>query len=191
MIRTNHELHVRSLGGLALSQRGVAVTAPWPDKITKELFCSLLSPLDICITFDRLSRSLLGAPLTARTSERLEMAIDSLIRFTSEEMGVSDPLLVTPDAVGFKGDSICIDAHQFFETALKGLSNLSKGEKGAALQHVCKAMDLYEGDFLPGMNSRIIVDTREELAGLHKVFSQLLRPARPVVKRSCHISAAC
>ena len=191
MIRTNHELHVRTLGGLALSKRGVAVTAPWPDTITKELFFSLLSPLDVGITFDRLSRSLLGAALTARTRERLEMALDSLIRFSREEMGVCAPLVVTPDAVGFKEDFICIDAHQFFEAALNGLSNLSKGEKTSAFHYVCNAMNLYEGEFLPGMNSRIITNTREELAGLHMMFSQLLRPAQPIVKRRCNAIAAC
>jgi len=169
MKQNNHVFHVHSLGRFSLSIGGEPVSSPWPNELTKELFCSLLSPLDECITFDRLSRSLFGKPLTESTRVRLDEVIEGLIRFTDAELGIN-PYRCSKDAIGLNRSDVYVDAHLFQELALEGLRKVSIGDSASAMRNIHVALSLYTGDFLPGMNRKIIADTREDLASLKRML---------------------
>ena len=63
---------ILTLGSFSISVDGKPAAAAWPDETVKMLFCSLLSPLKLCFTWDRISRSMWGVPLTPAGRHRLE-----------------------------------------------------------------------------------------------------------------------
>lgn len=170
---SEHALHVHSLGSFSVSIAGEKLSSPWPDELTRGLFCSLLSPLDECITFDRLSRSLLGAAVEGSAKTSLEEVIENLVVFFKTEMG-ADPFRYTEDAIGFNRNAVRVDAHHFQKLALEGLREMSIGNTHAARLNISSALALYEGDFLPGMRQKIIDDTRGELDSLKQMITRLI-----------------
>jgi hypothetical protein len=65
-------LEIRTLGSFSIFVNGRPVATDWPDETLKVLFCSLLSPLDISFSWDRICRSMWGIRATKTSICRLE-----------------------------------------------------------------------------------------------------------------------
>jgi len=161
-------LKIQTLGHFEISLSGKAMATEWPDETTKLLFCSLLSPLDLHFSWDRICRALLGVPAT-RTSRRLleESFIRPLNAFLNSELGFT--LLVSgPENIRLDQQYIRVDAHEFYSIALEGLRLVSRGDPAAAQAKFSAAAALYTGLYLPDMTGKIITNTRNELDALYR-----------------------
>jgi len=164
----NSTLEIRTLGHFGISLGGKAVATEWPDEATKLLFCSLLSPLDLYFTWDRICRSMLGVSAT-RTSKRLleESFIGPLNAFLIRELGFT-PLISGPEYLRLDQQRIHVDAGEFHRTAVEGLRLMALGNHVAARDKLDMAASLYVGIYLPGMTNKIINNTRNELDSLYR-----------------------
>jgi len=162
------QLEIYTLGRFSIVRDGKTVAIEWPSEIIKVLFCSLLSPLDLCFTYDRISRALLGEPVT-RTCQRrlLEELVRPLGVFLQKELGFN-PGITGPESIRIDQRSVNSDAFLFNHAATEGLVLMSLENHTLAREKLNKADSLYRGCYLPGMTGKIIENTRKELESLHR-----------------------
>lgn len=165
-------LEIQTLGHFSISVNGKAVATDWPDETIKALFCSLLSPLDLYFTWDRICRTMLGVPETRTSRRQLEEDfIQPLKRFLIRELGFN-PLIAGREDIRINQQQIHLDAGEFHSTALEGLRLLSLGNCAAAVEKLARAESLYVGSYLPGMTGKIIANTRNELDALYQTVTK-------------------
>jgi hypothetical protein len=162
------KLEILTLGRFSISINGNPVAADWPDETIKIFFCSLISPLDLYFTWDRICRSMLGVPET-RTSRRQleEVLIRPLNSFLIRELGFT-PLIAGLESIRINQQRIYVDALEFHTSVVEGLRLLSLGNRTAALEKLARAKSLYAGSYLPGIPGKIINNTRNELESLYR-----------------------
>src|SRR5664279_364297 len=81
-------LNILTFGSFSISVDGKPDVTEWPNETLKVLFCSLLSPLDLYFTWDRICRSMLGVPDTLASRRQLEeLSIRPLNHFLIKELG--------------------------------------------------------------------------------------------------------
>jgi hypothetical protein len=161
-------LKILTLGRFTVSYNGKPVVSDWPDETIKVFFCSLISPLDLYFTWDRICRSMLGVPETRDSRRQLEqLLIRPLNSFLIRELGFT-PLVVGLDSIKMNPKSISVDAQEFHSAAVEGLRLLSIGDHAMALKKLDRARSLYAGSYLPGINGKIIANTRNELEALYQ-----------------------
>lgn len=164
----NTALEIQTLGRFRISMNGKIVATDWPDETLKVLFCSLLSPLDLFFTWDRICRSLWDIPETRTSRRRLdELFIRPLNEYLIKECGFT-PLVIGTEGIRIDNKSIHVDAMAFYSTVLEGLRLLSVANQVAALEKFEKASVLYTGSYLPGMHGKIIINTRNDLEALYR-----------------------
>lgn len=163
------KLEILTLGRFSISViSGKPVAADWPDETVKNLFCSLLSPLDLYFTWDRICRSLWNVPVTRISKRRLEeVVIRPLNGFLLKELGFT-PVISGSEGLRIDLQGIHLDAHEFHSAVIKGLELLTLGNHAAALEKFNRAALLYVGSYLPGMPGKIIENTRIELESLYR-----------------------
>ena len=161
-------LEILTLGRFSISVDGKPVATDWPDETIKVFFCSLLSPLDLSFTWDRICRSMWGEPATRTSRRRLEeIFIRPLNSFLLKELGFN-PLIAGPEGIRIKQQGIYVDALEFYSTVVEGLRLLSLGNHAAALEKFSRANSLYAGCYLPGMPGKIIANTRNDLESMYR-----------------------
>jgi two-component SAPR family response regulator len=157
---------------------GNPVATCWPDETLKACFCSLLSPLDLYFSWDRICRSLLNVPDTQQSRRQLEEdVIRPLKSFLITELGFN-PLLTGSEYMSLDQRCIKVDAFEFHSSAVEGLKQLSYGNYAAAQQRFARAKALYAGSYLPGVAGKIIANTRKDLEALYQKV--VLESARQV-----------
>ena len=165
---TDTTLKILTLGSFSISINGNPVATDWPDETLKIFFCSLLSPLDLYFTWDRLCRSMWNVPVTQTSRRRLEETIiRPLSIFLTRELGFN-PLVTGKDGIRIDHRVIHIDAHEFHSDVVEGLGLLSFGSHAAALEKLTRAEALYVGSYLPGMPGKIIENARRDLESLYR-----------------------
>jgi two-component SAPR family response regulator len=163
----NFKLNILTLGRISLFIDGKSVLTEWPSETLKELFCSLLSPLDLYISWDRICRSMWDIPATTDSNLRMEETFVGPLRsFLVRELGF-DPLITGDDGLRFDQERISLDALEFHSAAAGGLRLLSLDLRSAALEALNRAKTLYVGSYLPGMSGKIIANTRNDLESLY------------------------
>lgn len=174
-------LEISTLGRFSISVDGKPVATEWPDDTIKVLFCSLLSPLDLYFSWDRICRSMLGAPATLTSRSKLEETIiRPLNRFLIKELGFN-PLNAGFEYIRIDPQRIHVDAREFHSSVVEGLSLLSNGNNAAALDKLSKANSLYTGNYLPGISGKMITNTRKELESFYRT---VILKAMPLVQNS-------
>jgi DNA-binding SARP family transcriptional activator len=161
-------LEIRTLGRFGIYVDGKHVATDWPDETLKVFFCSLLSPLDLYFTWDRICRSMWDVPVTRSSRQRLDkMIIQPLGIFLFKEFGFN-PLHTGPEGVRIDQQRIHVDAREFYSTALEGLRLASLADHAAALELFNQADALYTGSYLPGIPGKIIENARHDLEALYR-----------------------
>ena len=156
-------LEIKTLGRFSMSVAGKAVASVWPDETCKLLFCSLLSPLDLSFTRDRICRSMWGGPVTPSNRRQLdEILIQPLNKFLIMEFGFN-PIIADAEGIRLDQQRIHVDAHEYYFTALEGLGLLFFDDHDAAMEKLNWSKLLYTGSYLPGMAGKIIESTRHDL----------------------------
>lgn len=156
-------LEIKTLGHFSMSFAGKEVASNWPNETVKLLFCSLLSPLDLSFTWDRISRSVWDIPLTLTSQHQLEeVLVLSLKDFLIKELGFN-PLISGVEGIKINQQRIHVDAHDFYHSALEGFRLSFRDEHAAALKKLNQAKSLYTGSYLPGLPGKIIINTRLDL----------------------------
>lgn len=162
------KLEILTLGRFSISFDGKPVATDWPDETIKVFFCSLLSPLDLYFTYDRICRSMLGVPATQTSRGRLaEDIIRPLNSFLIKELGFN-PLIAGPENIRIDQQRIHVDALEFHSAVVEGIRLLSLGKHSAASEEFSRADSLYAGSYLPEMPGKIISNTRNELESLYR-----------------------
>ena len=177
---SEHTVKIQTLGGLSLSVSGDPVTLHWPDETMKSLFCSVLSPLDLYYSWDRICRSLFGVAETQATRRQLKQTtIQSLNTLLIRQLGFT-PLIHGAEGIRIDRNRVSIDACEFYSTALGGLQQLSRLNRMEACDLFTRAAVLYTGSYLPGMEGKIISNTRKDLESLYRtVLLAAVRAAIP------------
>lgn len=162
------KLKIHTLGRFSISIDGRPVATDWPDESTKLLFCSLLSPLDLYFSWDRICRSLCGEPETVASRHRLEKdIIHPLNSYLSHELGFN-PLRTGQEGIRIDQQSVHVDAFEFHSAVIDGLNQYSQGNHPAAHEKFSRAHLLYGGSYLPGLPGKIITSTRTDLESLYR-----------------------
>lgn len=168
MDKPDTKLKIQTLGRFSISVDGKPVATDWPDESLQVFFCSLLSPLDLYITWDRICRSMWDIPVTPANRQRLEeQIILPLGSFLSRVLGFN-PLLIVPEGIRIDQQRMYIDALDFYHTVLEGLRLFSLARYPEAHEKLAGAKILYTGNYLPGIPGKIIASTRNELATLYR-----------------------
>lgn len=163
-----YALEIQTLGCFSLSAEGRTESINWPDEQIKIIFCSLLSPLDLYFTWDRLCRSFLDVAETRSSRRQLEeVFIRPLNRFLIKVLGFN-PLVVRPEGIRIDSQGIHIDVFAFHHAVIDGLNLISLGNPDGAREKFTTANALYAGSYLPGMPGKIIEHTRIELEALYQ-----------------------
>lgn len=169
-------LEIRTLGRFSISADGKPVATVWPDEAIKVFFCSLLSPLDLYSSWDRICRSILGVPETRSGRRQLE---ESYVRptnsFLIKELGFN-PLITGQEGMRIDHRRAHVDAFEFYNTVLEGLRLLSLASDAAAFEKFSRATSLYAGSYLPGMPGKIIASTRKDLESLYRTAAKGITP---------------
>jgi len=174
-------LEIRTLGRFSISAAGKSVATDWPNETVKVLFCSLLSPLDLSFSWDRICHSMWGVPAKRTSMHRLEeIYIRPLVIFLIKELGFN-PLISGHEGIRIDQRRIHVDALEFHSTAVEGLRLLSLGNHAAALNKLRRADSLYTGSYLPGLPGKIITDTRNDLDSLYRTA---VKDAMPLTRNS-------
>lgn len=161
-------LEILTLGRFCISINGNPVATEWPDETIKVFFCSLLSPLDLYFSWDRICRSMWDVPVTRTTRRRLEEnIIRPLNSFLIREIGFN-PLVARQDGIRIDQHCIYVDVHEFHSDVVEGLGLLTMGNFAAALDKLSRANSLYVGSYLPGMPGKIIDNARKDLESLYR-----------------------
>jgi len=160
-------LEIQTLGRFSILVNGKPAATDWPDETLKVLFCSLLSPLDLHVTWDRICRSMWGVPDSRASRRRLEEIFSRHLKsFLIRELGFN-PLITGQDGIRIDQQRIHVDAYEFHSTAVEGLRLLSRDNRAAAYKQFSRANSLYGGIYLPGINGKIIASTRNDLESLY------------------------
>lgn len=168
MIKPAARLEILTLGSLSITLDGKPVASYWPDETLKICFCSLLSPLDLYFSWDRICRAMLSVPDTMHNRQQLEEnIIRPLIRFLIIELGFN-PLLTGNEYISIDQRRTKVDAFEFHSSAVEGLKQLSYGSHAAAQQKFARAKALYAGSYLPGVAGKIIANTRKDLEAIYQ-----------------------
>jgi hypothetical protein len=163
-----YTLNIQTLGRFTITVDGRAVAIHWPDETLKIFFGSLLSPLDLYFTWDRICRCLLGVPETRSSRRQLdELFIRPLHHFLSKELGFN-PLIIGPEGIRIDPQGIYLDVFEFHRAVVDGLNLMSLDDLGGARKKFSRANLLYAGSYLPGMPGKIIEHTRMELDSLYQ-----------------------
>jgi hypothetical protein len=161
-------LEILTLGRFSISINGKPLATDWPDESIKVFFCSLLSPLDLYFTWDRICRSMWNMPVTRTSRHRLEeIIIRPLNSFLTKELGFN-PLISGKDGIRIDQSCFHIDAHEFHSDVVEGLGLLALGNHDAALDKLKRADSLYAGSYLPGMPGKIIENARRDIESLYR-----------------------
>jgi hypothetical protein len=169
MDRVDTTIDIQTLGRFSISVDGKPVATAWPDDTLKILFCSLLSPLDLYFTWDRICRAMLGVPETLSSRHQLEeIYIRPLNSFLNRELGFN-PLIAGREYIRILQQRIRVDAFEFHSSAIEGLRLVSLGNHPAALKNLNKAVSLHTGIYLPDMQGKIISSTRKDLESLYQI----------------------
>lgn len=178
-----YSLSVRTLGDFTITRDRKTVNVTWPDNAIKILFCSLLSPLDVSISRDRLCKALWNIPASAAGIGRLTSALGQLHDVMVRTFGFN-PIVFQDDGITLDYGKIYVDARDFHDTAISGFRNFAGGETAAASRLFQAASMLYRGEFLPGMTGRIISATRSDLEDQYQMLSKQITPMKkgPVVR---------
>lgn len=180
-------IRIQTLGRFCISVDGKPVATEWPNEMIKVFFCSLLSPLDLYFTWDRICRSMLSVPVTRANRQTLnESIIHPLIDFLIKEIGFN-PLVAGKEGVFIDQKHIHVDAHEFFGTVLEGIKLQSGTDSTAALAMFSRADALYTGTYLPDISGKIIENARHDLDSLYQTAvmegvwrARSIRPAKPL-----------
>ena len=172
-------MDIKTLGCFSSSVAGKPVATEWPNETIRIFFCSLLSPLDLYFTWDRMSRSMLGEPETRSSRHHLEdLCVRPLNCFLIEELGFN-PLIADQDCIKIDPSRVHVDAFDFYDNAVRGLNLASLGSHSAALENFENARNLYGGIYLPEMPGKIIDNTRTDLESFYqKVVMYGMRHSR-------------
>ena len=161
-------LEILTLGRFSVHIDGKLLEADWPDETIKLFFCSLLSPLDLYVTWDRICRSLWDEPVSRISRHRLELScIRPLKVFLTNVLGFN-PLITGQDGIRIDQQCVHLDALEFNCAVMEGLRLLALDNRTAALEKFSRAKSLYAGDYLPGVPGKIIANTRTELESLYR-----------------------
>jgi hypothetical protein len=161
-------LEIQTLGGFGISVTGKSVAKDWPSETVKVFFCSLLSPLDLYFTWDRICRAMLGVPESLDSRRQLERnIIRPLNRFLLKEFGFN-PLVEGRENIRIDLQQLHVDAYEFHRTALEGLRLVALGNNAAALEKLSRANAIHSGIYLPDMPGKIILNTRKDLESLYQ-----------------------
>ena len=156
-------LDIKTLGCFSISIGGKAVAKDWPDETLKLMFCSLLSPLDIFFTWERICSSMWDVQLTPTHRRQIEeLLIRPLKKYLTKEFGFN-PLMSGVEGIKIDRQRIHIDAQDFYYCALEGFRLLFRGEHAAAIEKLNRANLLFTGSFLPGLPGKIIENARHDL----------------------------
>lgn len=184
MDKTDTLLEIQTLGHFGIRMNGKPATVDWPDESFKLFFCSLLSPLDLYFTWDRICRSMWNVPVTRSSRNRLnEKVILPLGGFLLSEFGFN-PIRTGPEGVRMNQEHIHVDAREFYITVLEGLRLSSLTDHYASLEKFNMANRLYTGSYLTGLHGKIIENARNDLEALYRTAVLDSRP------HSRHPSAA-
>jgi DNA-binding SARP family transcriptional activator len=176
MYEPDTTLEIQTLGCFSISINGIPVATEWPDETQKVLFCSLLSPLDLYFTWDRICNSIWDAPVTRNSKRRLESTIiRPLQRFLIKEIGFN-PLVVSPKGIRIDLQCIHVDAHEFYRNVLEGHRLSSLDNSAVAFEKFTSATSLYLGLYLPEFKGKIISNARRELESFYR--SAIMHGAR-------------
>lgn len=168
MIKSAARLEILTLGCLSITLDGRPVATYWPDETLKICFCSLLSPLDLYFSWDRICRAMLSVPDTMQNRQQLEEnIIRPLTSFLIVELGFN-PLLTGNEYISIDQRCTKVDAFEFHSSAVEGLKQLTYGNFAAAQQRLARAKALYAGSYLPGVAGKIIANTRKDLEALYQ-----------------------
>ena len=168
MIKSAIKLEILTLGCFRITMDGKQVATCWPDEKLKACFCSLLSPLDLYFSWDRICRSMLEVPDSRQNRQQLEEDIVRPLKsFLITELGFN-PLLTGSEYMSIDQRRIKVDAFEFHSSAVEGLKQLSQGNYAAAQQRLGRARDLYAGSYLPGVDGKIIANARIDLEALYQ-----------------------
>jgi hypothetical protein len=163
-----YALDIQTLGRFSIAVEGKTVATDWPDDRIKIFFGSLLSPLDLYFTWDRICRSLLGVPETRSSRRQLEeLYLRPLHHFLLKELGFN-PLISGPEGIRIDPQGIYVDAFAFHRAVVEGIGLLAIGKRDNAREKFTSANLLYVGSYLPGMPGKIIENTRIELESLYR-----------------------
>jgi hypothetical protein len=163
-----YALDIQTLGRFSIAVEGKTVATDWPDDQIKSFFGSLLSPLDLYFTWDRICRALLGVPESRSSRRQLEeLFIRPLHHFLLKELGFN-PLIAGPEGIRIDPQGIYVDAFAFHHAVVEGIDLMSLGKRDDAREKFNSANLLYAGSYLPGMPGKIIENTRLELESLYR-----------------------
>lgn len=163
-----YALDIQTLGRFSISVEGKTVATNWPDERLKVLFCSLLSPLDLYFTWDRICRSLLGVPESRSSRRQLdELFVRPLNHFLLKKLGFN-PLIAAPEGMRIDPQGIHVDVFEFYRAVIDGLNLMSVNNLDSACEKFSSANSLYVGSYLPELSGNIIVNTRIELESLYQ-----------------------
>ncbi len=183
-------LDIRTLGDFQITVNGKQVAKEWPNETLKVLFCSLLSPLDLSFSWDRICRALWGMPATRTSRRRLdENHIKPLNSFLVNELGFS-PLISDREGIRIDQQCLNLDAIDFHNAVVDGLKQFSLGNKLTALENIHKARLLYAGSFLPGVPGKIVASTRNELESMYRTVVSHAVPITQRFSTSAHSEAS-
>jgi hypothetical protein len=161
-------LEIQTLGTFNIYADGKPVAIEWPDETIKVLFCSLLSPLDLFFTWDRICRTMLGAPETQTNRRRLDKSIIRPLKsFLTRQFGFN-PLIAGQEGIRINQQRMHVDVFEFYYTFLEGLRQLALSNNVIARENFSRANLIYAGGYLPGMSGKIIDHTRIELESLYR-----------------------
>ncbi|MDA8431124.1 MAG: hypothetical protein M0T70_17865, partial [Geobacteraceae bacterium] len=147
---------ILTFGRFSISVAGKRVAINWPDETLKVFFCSLLSPLDLFFSWDRLSRAMWDEPASITSRQRMdERYTRPLKSFLIRELGFN-PLITGSEGIHINQQMIHVDAFEFYSTLLAGLRLLSLDDDDAAHEKFSRADTLYTGIYLPGISGKII-----------------------------------
>jgi len=162
-------LKILTLGRFSLNIDGKPVATDWPNESLKVFFCSLLSPLDLYFSWDRICRSFWDVPVSRSCKHRLdEKIIGPLGIFLTSELGFN-PLREGDEGMRIDLQLIHVDAHEFYRTVLEGLRLSSFADNTAALERFNRANVLYTGSYLPGIQGKIIENARNGLEAMYRI----------------------
>lgn len=182
MIKSAARLEILTLGSLSITLDGKPVATYWPDETLKICFCSLLSPLDLYFSWDRICRAMLSVPDTMHNRQQLEEnIIRPLKSFLIMELGFN-PLLTGNEYISIDQRRTNVDAFEFHSSAVEGLRQLVQGNHAIAQQRLARAKALYAGSYLPGVAGKIIANTRKDLEALYQKV--IMESARQVAGNS-------
>lgn len=175
-------IKIQTLGSFSISAHGKLIEPAWPDEASRVFFCSLLSPLDLFYSWDRICRTLWGEPATRINRRRLEKTVIRPLDIDlTGQLGITI-LIAGAEGIRIDHQRVYVDALEFHGTVVEGLKLLTFGEDAAAMEMFTTAHSLYKGSFLPGVTGKIVEHTRTDLDSL---YSTIVRDAHPQTPRTC------